>query len=122
MIVIESRNEGIQERELLVIAKDGKLDKMTDDDGNHFQLYADYISQFILKLDGCKTSQIKPYRIIGNDFYQNQSKELYGLSWETAKQENLAHCSDQTVCPEYEKTRQPVCAQVGVRINFTALS
>ena len=119
MIVNESRNKGIQEKELLVIASDKNRDKMKDDtNGNHFQLYFDFISQFIIKLEGCKTSQIKPYRTIGYDFYENQSRNLYGLSWKTAKQENLDHCSDQTVCPENEKMRQPVCAQVGVRNHF----
>ena len=117
MIVNKSRNKGIQEKELLAIASPiNNMDKIIDSDGNHFQLYSDYISQFILKLAGCKTSQIKPYRTIGYDFYENQSRNLYGLSWKTAKQENLQRCSDQTVCPENEKKRQSVCAQVGVRI------
>ena len=119
MIVNESRNEGIKEKELLAIASPtNNMDKMIDANGNHFQLYSDYINQFIIKLEGCKTSQIKPYRTIGYDFYENQTRNLYGLSWKTAKQENLEHCSDQTVCPENEKMRQSVCAQVSVGIHF----
>ena len=119
MIVNESRNEGIKEKELLAIASPtNNMDKMIDANGNHFQLYSDYINQFIIKLEGCKTSQIKPYRTIGYDFYENQTRNLFGLSWKTAKQENLEHCSDQTVCPENEKMRQSVCAQVSVGIHF----
>ena len=119
MIVNESRNKGIQEKELLAIASPtNNMDKIVDPNGNHFQLYFDFVSQFIIRLEGCKTSQIKPYRTIGYDFYENQSRNLYGLSWKTAKQENLEHCSDQTVCPEDEKMRQSVCAQVSFRIHF----
>ena len=119
----ESRNKGIRENELLAIAQPkNNMDKMVDANGNHFQLYIDYISQFIIKLEGCKISQIKPYRTIGYDFYENQSKNLYGLSWKTAKQENLDHCSDQTVCPENEKKRQSVCAQVSVHFIFSSKS
>ena len=119
----KSRNTGIQEKELIAIASPtNNMDKMIDPYGNHFQLYLDFVSQFIIKLEGCKISQIKPYRTIRSDFYENKSRRINGLSWKTAKQENLEDCSDQTICPENEEKRQSVCAQVGIRIHFIFLS